>query len=297
MLKKILLIIFTITILSCEAQNSETVIITTTSPLALILKEIAGPQIKVDYIVPASASPHTYSSKPSDVNKISKATAFFFIGKDVDSWASKYKSNNPIAMLMMIDPQFLVDRTTNNYLAINDSIKKDTQINWNIIDGHFWTDPVLIQALVPILVDTLSKIDPKNAQTYSENGKAFINKLTTLDRQISVMVKNIKNKAIYLHHPSFLYLINRYGLTYGGSIEKNPGQELTPMQLSELIAKIKADSVSAIFNELQLGRDEVNTIASETGVSVYLLDPLGADAKNYSDFIMNNIKKLIEALD
>ena len=297
MLKNILIIIFTFTILSCEARNAETLIVTTTSPLALILKEIAGPQIKVEYIVPSSASPHTYSSKPSDVNKISKATAFFYIGKDVDNWASDYKTKNPIAMLTMIDREFLIDKSANKYLQIADTSKSKSEINWNKIDGHFWTDPVLIQSLIPKLVDTLSKIDPKNAQTYSENGKAFINKLTTLDRQISVMVKNIKNKAIYLHHPSFLYLINRYGLTYGGAIEKNPGQELTPKQLSELITKIKADSVKAIFNEPQLSSEEVNSIASETGVSVYLLDPLGADAKNYNEFIMNNIKKLIEALD
>ena len=291
--------------MACAAQNKELYYITTSAPLAMILKEITGNKIKVEFIVPPNASPHTYNPKPSDVRKITAATAVFFAAKNNDGWVIKLSNPNSIEMLRLIDKSLLlnIDEMKNNTNKHSNKHNHqhenivDTSFDYQKYDSHFWTDPVLLQSLTKKIIDTLSKIDPSNAQIYKSNGEAFIKKLNIIDKQINSIVSNIKDKPIFLHHPSFLYFIKRYGLTYGGSIEPNPGQELTPAEFANITSKIKNSQVKAIFSEPQLPDRLLKAIAIESGVAIFQLDPIGVDFKNYNDFILFNANKLKEALE
>jgi len=299
------LILILFSLIACSAQNKVPFYVTTSAPLAMILKEIAGTKIKVEYIVPPNTSPHTYNPKPSDAQKIAMATAVFYVAKNNDGWVTKFSHPKSIEMLRLVDKSLLLNienqKNNTNLQNLDHSHQHesvaDTTFDYHKYDTHFWTDPVLLISLTTKIIDTLSKIDPSNAQIYKSNGEAFIKKLNVIDRQISSIVNNIKDKPIFLHHPSFLYFIKRYGLTYGGSIEPNPGQELSPAGLANIANKIKNSGVKAIFSEPQLPDKLINAIASESGVAIYQLDPIGTNFKNYNDFILYNANKLKEALE
>lgn len=306
MFKFIAILITLITLFSCSAQNSQVYYVTTSAPLAMIIKEIAGNKASVEYIVPANASPHTYNTKPSDAQKIAKATAFFYAAKNNDGWAVKQTHPIAIELFRLVDKNYMLDKefiasNSHNHIHGEDCDHshdlKDTSLDYEKFDSHFWTDPVLLQSLTNVIVDTLSKIDKQNAQYYKANGDTFIKKLNIIDKQIRSIVGNIKDKPIFLHHPSFLYFIKRYGLNYGGSLEPNPGQELTPKGLSNIIEKVKKSGVKAIFSEPQLPDKVLKMIAAEAGVAIYQLDPIGTNFQNYNDFILYNANKLKEALE
>ncbi len=301
-----LVLIVLIALVACQAENKERNYVTTSAPIAMILKEIVGNKATVEYLVPPNASPHTYNPKPSDAQKIARATAFFYASKNNDGWAVTLANHNTIELLRIIDTKYLLNKDLNTANALNhihsEDCKHDHSINdssfdYEKYDSHFWSDPILLQSLTIKIVDTLSKIDKQNAQYYKTNGDAFIKKLNIIDKQIRSIVSNIKDKPIFLHHPSFLYFINRYGLTYGGSLEPNPGQELTAKGLSNIIEKVSKSGVKAIFSEPQLPDKIAKIIATETGVAIYQLDPIGANFKNYNDFILFNANKLKEALE
>lgn len=305
-MKFYIIVITIITITACSAQRGETYFVTTSAPLAMILKEIVGNKAKVDYIVPPNASPHTYNPKPSDGQKIAKATAFFYVSQNNDGWAVQLNNPITIELFRLVDKSFLLNKEF--FYGHNNSHKHDEDCNhsntindstldYQKYDSHFWTDPVLLQTLTLRIVDTLSKFDKSNEQYYKANAEAFIKKLKIIDRQIQVITEKIKDKPIFLHHPSFLYFIKRYGLTYGGSLEPNPGQELTPKSLSNIIESVKKSGVKAIFSEPQLPDKLVKLIAKESGVAIFQLDPIGTDFNNYNDFILYNANKLKEALE
>lgn len=306
MFKFKLIIISFVALVACSAQNNEINYVTTSAPLAMIIKEIVGNKAQVEYIVPANSSPHTYNTKPSDGRKIAKATAFFYAAKNHDGWAVQQTNSNVIELFRLVDKEKMLDKegmaqNSHNHVHGEEYNHNhdvdDSTFNYEKYDSHFWTDPILIQSLTVKIVDTLSKIDPKNAQYYKINGDNFIKKLNIIDKQIRSIVNTIKNKPIFLQHPSFLYFINRYGLTYGGSLEPNPGQELTPKGLSKIIEKVKKSGVKAIFSEPQLPDKVVKMIAHETGVAIFQLDPIGTNFKNYNDFILYNANKLKDALE
>lgn len=62
-------------------------------------------------------------------------------------------------------------------------------------DPHFWLDPERLSAIVPQVVQTLSKADSAHASTYEKNGKALQEKLSSLDKKIP----NRSKKMRYSH--------------------------------------------------------------------------------------------------
>jgi len=302
-LYKYLTFIFLFLLISCNPSNITANYVVTSAPLAMILQEIVGTTGKVEFIVPAGASPHTYAPKPSDGIKISKATAFFYVSEQMDGWAKNFEAKNKIEVLRLIPKNLLLLKSkfnvTHNHEHSDSSKVTSSNSDYIEYDSHFWTDPIVVKSLVTTLIDTLSKIDAQNANLYKSNGEAFIQKLDVLDKQVAKLLENIKNKPIFLFHPSFLYLINRYNLTYGGSIERNPGQETSPKFLYDLIDKIKKTGVKAIFSEPQLPDKTAKIISEQALVNVYILDPLCGQTNRlkYSDFILYNVNKLKEALE
>jgi zinc transport system substrate-binding protein len=266
----------------------------------MIIQEITGSD--VECILPNGASPHTYTPKPSDALKVAKASAFFFASKNLDGWAEKMDSKNTIELIRLIPKSLLVEKSKfgdNHDDHDHGEAENDDSFNYEEYDSHFWTDPLTVKALLPMLVQKLAEIHPENSELYKKNSDSFKEELDKLDSEVSIITENIKTKSIFLFHPSFLYFINRFGLTYGGSIEWNPGQENTPNSLANLINLIKSANVKSIFSEPQLSDKAAKVLAEQTGTKVFMMDPLGGTSgrKKYRDFILYNANTLKEALE
>jgi zinc transport system substrate-binding protein len=265
----------------------------------MILQEITGG--KVEFILPQGASPHTYNPKPSDVLKTANASALFYVSKNMDGWAEKMDSKNKFELLRLLPKNLLLkkDKFADNHEHSHGEEIKNNSFDYDEYDSHFWTDPLTVKALLPILVQKLAEINPGNSELYKKNADKFADELVKLDEEITLKISTIKDKPIFLFHPSFLYMINRYGLTYGGSIEWNPGEENTPNYLASLIAKIKSAGVKAIYSEPQLSNKSALVLAEQTGTKVSLLDPIGgSDGKTtYIDLILYNVNTLRQTLE
>ena len=282
------LILSTLTLTGCTARTGHPQFVTTSYPLASILKEVVGTRGEVEAIIPPGASPHTYSPKPSDYTEIQSASAFFYVSADFDEWAVKSGiKTRKIEMIKLVPKE--------NLMSYND----EATSNDKNIDAHFWTDPMTVKAMLPALVDSLSRIDPDNAASYKTNADLFGKRLDLLSRQVESIVKPIIGKTVFLHHPSFRYFLNRYKLIYGGSIENSPGKEPSVKYLMQMTEKIKSSGTKAIFSEPQLPSQEIASIGREAKVNIYDLDEVGGTKKmqTYSEIILFNARTLRKALE
>lgn len=310
-LKKTLsVILVTILFISCNANSSKPVFVTTSFPIYSIISQIVGVKGKVEYIVPSGSSPHVYSPKPSDIKQTSQASAFFYVADNYDGWAESIPAKSKVMVIKLLPKQFYNyfkdnhnhnenEHLQNNIEKKDDEKSKESKINYKDVDPHFWMDPLAVKALIPILVDTLSKFDPANAQTYKINGDLFIKRLDMLDRQLSSIADNLRGKTLFLQHPSFLYFAKRYNLIYSGSIEETPGKEPSPKFIADLISKIKESGTKAIFSEPQLNHKAAKVIADEANVLLFELNPVGGSEsiKNYSDLLLYNAEIIKKALE
>lgn len=293
-MKKIFLFLFLIVALvSCNAQNTKTIILVSSNPAYAIIKELAGAKIDVRRLIPPGASPHTYQPKPSDAYKAQSANILVYVADNNDGWVASLPGSRKLLELIGLLPrEFWINFRGEK---IDPS---DTTITTKMIDTHFWMDPLAVKALIFPLADTLAKLDPQNAATYKANAQLFANRLDLLHRQVDDIIHPIKGRTVFLHHPSILYLINRYGLIYGGAIEEAPGKEPSPKFISNMIQKIKQTNTKAIFNEPQLSDKALKTIAEAANIELFLLDPIGGGkgTETYQDLILYNARTLAKAL-
>jgi zinc transport system substrate-binding protein len=308
--KSIFAILVIILLISCNANSSKPVFVTSSFPIYSIISQIVGGKGRVDYIVPAGSSPHVYSPKPSDIKQTSQAAAFFYVADNYDGWAENIPAKSKIMVIKLLPKEFYnyFNEKHNHAGDIHsqDSIEnvkntesKDNSTNFKDVDPHFWMDPLAVKSLIPVLIDTLSKLDPENASTYKINGELFIKRLDLLHKQLTSITENLQGNILFLQHPSLLYFAKRYNLIYGGSIEETPGKEPSPKFIADLISKIKSSGTKAIFSEPQLNRKAAKIIADEANVFLFELNPVGGGdkIKNYSDLLLQNAYIIKQALE
>jgi zinc transport system substrate-binding protein len=300
------ILFITIILFGCTAKSQKPIYVTTCEPISLILKEIVKSKGNVITLLPAGASPHTYSPVPSDIQRAGMSKALFYVSSNLDGWAANIQCNSKIELIKILPQAYSLSFNDDMHSHSDSNTKDSNKIKENKkhnefsnIDPHFWTDPLTVKALLPALVDTLSKIDPQNAGYYKINANLFSKKLDLIDRQVQDLVKNLAGKPIITYHQSFRYFLKRYNLKYAGSIEDAPGKEPTAKYISTLIKKIQDNKIKAIFNEPQLPSSFLNSLAEQAKVNIFTLDPIGGknNIKTYSDLILYNAQTFKKALE
>lgn len=297
-MKNKFILLIAIMLLSCQSQQSKPLIVVSNQPLMMIMQEIVGPKIQLECITKPGDSPHTYSPKPTDAAKAANAAIFLYTSESLDAWTGNLITKHSIEVLNLVPNDFKLS----NCETCSHHHESDATSTHNHKDGdfdpHFWTDPLTVKAMLPNLVDTLSKLIPDYAQTFKTNADLFAKRLELLNKQIAQILSEKQGKSVFMFHPSLKYFINRYGLQYGGSIEVAPGKQPSPNYLKQLSDKINATNTKAIFSEPQLSEMSAKAVAENTGTLLFVLDPLGGEPgrTKYSDLLLYNARILQKAL-
>ncbi len=273
--------------------SQKPVFVVTGYPVKFILEEITHNVADVTALVPPGASPHTFAPNPSDIRKVQNAKALFYVSEELDGWAAKIQAKNVIRLMDYLPEEYKM------YFAEPHKHGNESHESANdIIDPHFWTDPLAVKSIVGKLTEILVKLDKANEKSYRDNAKLFITRLELLNLQIQARTVQIRGKTIFLFHPSFRYFIKRYGMNYGGAIEIDPGVEPSARHTGDLIAKIKKSGAKAIFTEPQLNPGPAKVIAESIGIKLAQLDPNGGvtGRNNYFDLLFYNMIVLINSL-
>ena len=85
----------------------------------------------------------------------------------------------------------------------------------------------------------------------------------------------MKGRPIVAAHNSWAYFAADYGLENGGAIETVPGREPSPRDIKRLLDLVRARNVRAVFAEPQFPPAAARILASDAGIRVALVDPIG----------------------
>lgn len=145
----------------------------------------------------------------------------------------------------------------------------------------------------------LVEIDSVNADKYKQNTDAYIASLQKLEQEIESTIATINSRNIVTFHNTFDYFAKDYELNVIGTIENEHGKNPSAGEIAELVENIKKNNVRVIFVEPEYNVKIVDTIAKETGVEVYILNPVtsGENEKDeYINIMRENLRVLKEAL-
>lgn len=166
-------------------------------------------------------------------------------------------------------------------------------------NSHYWVSISLYIEQVKNVAEQLGKIDEKNKDLYERNAQKYIEKLTTLKKQMHEQLDDLPNKNIITFHEAFEYFADEFDFDIVAVIEREPGTYPSSKEVAEIIDLVKEKDVKAVFVEPQYSRSAADTIARETKVEVYSLDPIvtgSDDIDSYIKIMTENMNTLIKAL-
>jgi len=277
--------------------------VATIPPVGMILRELTHGRAEVLTLVSGAASPHTYEPRPSDARNASDALAMFYAADDLDGWAAKLPSARRFALMPQVPEAMLLPGDVAEALHAEEEHDHDhdhdNAHSHGVHDPHVWSDPKVVEAMLPGLVADLSACDPEGAVIYAANAKAFAEQLQALDAEIAAILAPVRDKPVILLHLSMQYFLHRYGLKLAAVVEPSPGKETTPRFLEGVIAVVRSSGAKVVFTEPQLPKRPAEAVAQAAGVAVAELDPYGglSGRETYAALLRYNANALRTALE
>lgn len=253
-------------------------------PLADLTKKIGGSKIDVFTIVPPGANPHTFELTPGIMKKMARADLLVFNGVGLEFWL-----DNVMSALRGKKATFTAEGL---------EILQGDDEHYAHGNPHVWLDPRNAQYQCRKIFAALADVDPANRSYYETQTAILLKELEILDSDIRQQVAAWKQKRFVCFHPSWEYFARRYGLEQAAVIEKRPGQEQSPQEVVDLIAKVKEIGARAVFAETGFPTRTADVIARESGIRVILLDPLGVSPQTcvYVDLMRYNVAQMAKAM-
>ncbi len=280
-------------------------------PLYLLVKNISGDTLDVALVLPRGKSEHGYEPTPKEVAKLSGTKLAVLVGLDMDGWAERIidsASGSGVTKLRLGDKVKLLagggehvgeeaaeeaEHAAEGDGGAEGEHHEEHHDEHGAFDPHFWLDPLRLKELVDPLTDELVKLSPKDEAQLRKGAESTKAKLVLLDNEVKAMAEKWTKKSIVTFHGSMQYFADRYGLTIAAVIEPFPGTEPTAKYVTEVLAAIQSAKPAAIFSEPQLEAGPAKTIASQAGVPLGELDPVGGqNVVDLNDVILDIAREL-----
>lgn len=274
-----------------DAANSDLVLVTL-SPLADVVKNVAGDDLRVLALVPPDADPHAFSPTPDDARKMEEARAVFRVGHGIDDWLSRLTQSSGAAT-----PLFDLTR----------GMTLEPLAQSRDVDPHFWMDPLRVLAMTRTVRDDLSTLQPKSAAAFRRRADDYQKQLRALDAWTKSRVALIpkERRKLVTSHDAMGYFARRYGFEIVGFAVPGGGTDesgANARSIAALIEQIRAAKVPAVFVESATNPALMERIGSEAKVRVVAdlhIDSLGkpgSPSGTYLGFYRENVDKIVEAL-
>ena len=240
----------------------------------------------VNLTKPQTGCLHDYQLTTEDMKTLESADIFIVNGLGMENFLDKVTEQ----------------RKNLKIVTASDSEEIFTIKNGDEINPHVWCSITYSMAQVKAITSQLCLLDPDHADAYKKNALDYTNKLATLRDSMHLALDNLPNKDIVTFHEAFPYFAAEFKLNIAAVIEREPGTEPTPQELSDTIKTVNNLPVKVLFTEPQYSPKAAETIARETGAKIFTLDPVTTgdatpeNADAYINAMQKNSATLTEAL-
>jgi manganese/iron transport system substrate-binding protein len=242
------------------AGQSGLTVVTSTTVLADLIRNVVGNDVEVISLVPVGGSPYYYEPSPQDAITLSKATVFFANGHHYEDFARKLLENS--------------QSSSRREVMLSEGLRTlRSEINHGDHE-HRFVNPTLYldvrnaMAYVETIRDTMVAVDAPNAERYRARAQAYLAELEQLDGWIIDQVAQVPqaNRKLMKDQDSFIYYAERYGFqNYAASYEGTQEAAPSASQYAALIDEVKKNRITVMFGEEGFGSKLLGQLAQDTG--------------------------------
>jgi ABC-type Zn uptake system ZnuABC Zn-binding protein ZnuA len=268
-------------------------IVTSTTILADLARQIGGERVDVTSLLPPNADPHDYEPSPDDVIAIEDADLVILHGLQLDTW---------------VDPLVDASQTSAPIIVATDGIETigSDEEGFDEGDPHVWFDPMRVKTMVANIQTGLASVDVDGADLYQQRLDAYNATLDQLDQAIQERIELIptERRVLVTNHDALEYYANRYGLKVVGTVIPGLDSRTEPSakEIASLIDEIQKAGVTVIFAENTVSPALADSLASDAGIRVapeLFTDSLGdadSGADTYIGLMQTDTRIIVENL-
>jgi ABC-type Zn uptake system ZnuABC Zn-binding protein ZnuA len=272
-------------------------VVATTTQVADFARNVGGDKVEVTQILKPNVDPHDYEPSPADIQAIAQADVVVESGVGLEKWLDQ------------------TIRSAGFHGTLVDSSKGVNVRRGNGTDEeaagdpHIWHDPKNAEIMSRNIASAFAAKDAAGKPAFEKNLAAYTARLDQLDGWIAQQIDTVPaaQRKLVTNHDAFGYYVDRYHLTFVGSIipSFDTSAELSGKRLNDLVAKIKATDVKAIFSESSLPPKTAEAIGEQADVRVEAgesslygdtLGPAGSAGAAYLDMERHNTTTIVSAL-
>ena len=301
-MKKYIILVFLISIFSCKKEakkNGKLQVVTTTTMITDLVKNIGGNKIDVQGLMGAGVDPHLYKASEGDVSKLFNADVIVYNGLHLEG---------------KLEDVFEKMRQQNRKtIAVSDAIDKNTLIGSEYFasnyDPHIWFDITNWEIITQYIIDKFSELDADNSETYKTNGANYLKKLASLKIVITQEVNSLplEKRILVTAHDAFNYFGKEFQFNVVGLQGLSTATEAGVKDVQRLASFIEEKNVNAIFVESSVPKRTVEALQEAVrakgkevliGGTLYsdALGSTGTTEATYIGMYKHNVKIIISSL-
>lgn len=250
-----LLITATLAVAGCgSSSDGDGSIVATTAIMAEITREVAGPAIEVEQLVPDGASPHDFQLSARQRATMQDARLVVANGGGLEAGLS--------LDALPREPYELIDH-------VGPLIRSGSGSQ---PDPHVWMDPARVARALPSIASALAAIDPEGTAGYRERARRYAVELADLDRQMRSVLAAVpaRNRELVTSHDALAYFAEAFDFEVVATPfpASGPEAEASAASVEEVERTIERSAVPAVFPEADSNPAVLRGIAARTGVRV-----------------------------
>lgn len=246
-------------------------IVSSIKPIGLITEAVGDNVVKTDILLPDGFSPHVYSLRPKDIQKVKNAELIIWIGKDLETFMfSTLNGVNKTKHLTLMDVPAINELMYRNQ-------HEDQTHHHHHIDSHIWLSPKIAKQIAIAIHDKLIKLYPNKKVLLDKDLNDFVNKLSATEQIIAKKVINIQNRGYFVFHDAYGYFERQFGLKNLGHFTLHPDIQPGAKTVYAIRNQLIGNKAVCVFKEPQFSPTIINKVIEGTNVNIGTLDPLASN--------------------
>ena len=214
--------------------------VTTTGMIADAVERIGGSYVKVTGLMGPGVDPHLYKASEGDIQRLMNADIIFYNGLNLEG-----KMGDIFVKMARTRP---VVALTDN---LNPEMLREPPEFQGHYDPHVWFDVKLWAETLPMIAEGLADLDPKHADEFRRNMKAYREELLHLDQWCRDTIAKIPapQRVLVTAHDAFGYFGRAYNIHVVALQGISTVSEFGLKDVQRLVDLIVDRKIKAVFVE------------------------------------------------
>ena len=251
----ILIAIISATLFSCndnKPKDNRFHIVTTTSMVTDLVKNIGGDKVDVQGLMGAGVDPHLYKASEGDVSKLSNANMILYSGLHLEG--------------KLVEVFEKMKRQNINTVAVSDALDKKDLIGSALFesnyDPHIWFDVTNWEKITVFVANKLSEALPEHKAEFQANADTYLLKLKTLREELDAEIATLPEdkRRLVTAHDAFNYFGKAYKFDVVGLQGLSTATEAGVQDVQKTAAYIIDHKIKAVFIESSVPKRTVEAL-------------------------------------